>query len=335
MKSVRDVLEGLFQRKLARSLRSVKKIPGGFNCALYRVVDDHGQDYMAKQYTHADKLNRLRVEYRSFVFLWKHGVQRIAQPIVQSLPEALGVYRFVHGHPIPKGTYSRGDLLQVVAFWRQLHALTCAPDARKLPKAKDACFCVSQYYESIARRVGRLARLPDDCGYPRLQAFLGNEFALLYKQVKQVIAESGTNPHEIVPIKHRTLSPSDFGFHNALRGTDGVITFVDFEYFGWDDPAKLVADFFLHPNMEIPYQARTFFFNHIAPVIREDRAFGKRLALVYLLQSLRWVLIMLNVFLRQKGDSPRAVIQLGKAEAFVQRTRAELKEKPFPLTLLT
>ena len=40
----------------------------------------------------------------------------------------------------------------------------------------------------------------------------------------------------------RALSPSDFGLHNALRGQDGQLRFVDFEYFGWDDPVKLVSD---------------------------------------------------------------------------------------------
>jgi hypothetical protein len=47
----------------------------------------------------------------------------------------------------------------------------------------------------------------------------------------------------------RTLSPSDFGLHNAIRRPDGSLAFVDFEYFGWDDPAKTLVDFVLHPGM--------------------------------------------------------------------------------------
>ena len=50
------------------------------------------------------------------------------------------------------------------------------------------------------------------------------------------------------PQRLRVLSPSDFGFHNALRRPDGTIVFVDFEYFGWDDPAKMMADAMLHPG---------------------------------------------------------------------------------------
>ena len=33
------------------------------------------------------------------------------------------------------------------------------------------------------------------------------------------------------------ILPGDFGFHNAIRTTKGV-KFIDFEFAGWDDPAK-------------------------------------------------------------------------------------------------
>ena len=48
------------------------------------------------------------------------------------------------------------------------------------------------------------------------------------------------------------LSPSDFGFHNALLGPDGKLCFIDFEYAGWDDPAKLICDFFCQPQTPVP-----------------------------------------------------------------------------------
>ena len=50
----------------------------------------------------------------------------------------------------------------------------------------------------------------------------------------------------------RVVSPSDFGFHNALRTEDGRLAFLDFEYAGWDDPAKLVCDFELQPAVPAP-----------------------------------------------------------------------------------
>ena len=51
---------------------------------------------------------------------------------------------------------------------------------------------------------------------------------------------------------HRCLSPSDFGFHNALIDQRDNVRFCDFEYAGWDDPAKTVCDFFCQVEVELP-----------------------------------------------------------------------------------
>ena len=62
-----------------------------------------------------------------------------------------------------------------------------------------------------------------------------------------------------LPQEWRSLVPSDFGFHNSLRRADGTLAFVDFEYFGWDDPVKLTADILLHPGQAArPPQRRRF-----------------------------------------------------------------------------
>ena len=55
---------------------------------------------------------------------------------------------------------------------------------------------------------------------------------------------------EIAP-ECRTLIPSDLGAHNALRGADGKLYFLDFEYFGWDDPVTSIANFVMHPGMQL------------------------------------------------------------------------------------
>jgi len=43
-----------------------------------------------------------------------------------------------------------------------------------------------------------------------------------------------------------TLSPSDFGPHNILV-SQGHVRIIDLEFFGWDNPCKLIADTALHP----------------------------------------------------------------------------------------
>ena len=54
------------------------------------------------------------------------------------------------------------------------------------------------------------------------------------------------------------LSPSDFGFHNILSHHNNLY-YIDFEYAGWDDPYKLIADFILNPDYKIPIKYQNIF----------------------------------------------------------------------------
>ena len=61
------------------------------------------------------------------------------------------------------------------------------------------------------------------------------------------LISSGTVSDSIDP-DQRCISPSDFGFHNAIRTNSGP-KFIDFEFSGWDDPAKAAVDFALQPGV--------------------------------------------------------------------------------------
>ena len=63
--------------------------------------------------------------------------------------------------------------------------------------------------------------------------------------------------------EHRCISPSDFGFHNAIKTLDGV-KFIDFEFAGWDDPCKALIDFMLQPKVPITANiSQLAFFFHL------------------------------------------------------------------------
>ena len=103
-----------------------------------------------------------------------------------------------------------------------------------------------------------------------------------------------------LPQEWRSLVPSDFGFHNSLRRKDGSLAFVDFEYFGWDDPVKLTADFMLHPGSILAPQQRRRFRQAAESLYREDPTFAARLGAYLPLFALRWVLILLNEFIPER-----------------------------------
>jgi hypothetical protein len=111
-------------------------------------------------------------------------------------------------------------------------------------------------------------------------------------------AQRGWDFAALLPPARRILSPSDFGLHNALRRPDGRLAFIDFEYFGWDDPVKAVADVMLHAGMDLPTDLAMGFLENVRPnFARRDDGFETRLRLLYPLYALIWCLIVLNEFM--------------------------------------
>src|SRR5690606_1492036 len=85
--------------------------------------------------------------------------------------------------------------------------------------------------------------------------------------------EPDEDEKELAP-RFRLLSPSDFGFHNMLRRDDGSLAFIDFEYFGWDDPAKLAADFLLHAGHKLTPALAARFEAGMRALFSADPQFG-------------------------------------------------------------
>ena len=78
------------------------------------------------------------------------------------------------------------------------------------------------------------------------------------------------------------------------------MAFLDFEYFGWDDPVKLTADILLHPGQKLGLPLWRRFRDAAVGVYGDDRSFATRLAAFYPLFGLRWVLILLNEFIPER-----------------------------------
>ena len=90
-----------------------------------------------------------------------------------------------------------------------------------------------------------------------------------------------------------------------MRRADGSLTFIDFEYFGWDDPVKLGADFLWHPAMRLSDAERSQFAHGITDLFGSDPEFAARLAIYFPLYGIRWSLIILNGSYRNGGLGAR------------------------------
>jgi hypothetical protein len=320
------VLMRLAERLTGGRLTAIEAVRGGGNNRLYRVVLP-GRTVALKCYSGGadDSRERSTREFAGLRFLWGLGERRIPEPL--ELDEATGaaLYSWVDGAVC--GPAGENELQAMAVFARSLHAAGAAEGAHRLLNAREAVFSHAELQRQLAFRIARLRAVTGE--YPQLAPLLDEiEDQALVRRVNGPAGEA------VLALEARTLSPSDFGTHNALRGPAGL-TFLDFEYFGWDDPVKLVADVVWHPGMALDAAARQRFFRLVADVYKVEPGFLARFERDSPLYGLRWALIVLNEFLPDiwqrrldAGASPDAPAararQLAKAEALLDRAQRGL-----------
>lgn len=318
-----EELHSLAARLAGEAVSAPEPVRGGGNNRLYRVAGA-SRDFALKHYPAdpADARARYEREFGGLRFLWEQGVRCIPPPLALEPEAGVALYGWIDGTPVLGP--STDDIGELAGFAGRLHGLRGAPGAESLPAAREAVLSSAELHAQIGTRLQRLAG----------PAGTHVELAALLRD----IAAEAARRHDgsgngVVPRELQTLSPSDFGFHNALRTPEGL-AFVDFEYFGWDDPVKLVADVLWHPGMALEEAPRQKFFRRAAEVYGVDADFLPRFERDAPLYGLRWALIVLNEFLPgiwerrvaagQPGDRAAALErQLAKAAALLDRVRRD------------
>lgn len=310
--------------------RAAARIGGGGNNQLYRVAfDDATCALKCYPSTPGDPHDRLAVEFGALRFLAAAGIDAAPRALAADPAERCALYEWIAGEPV--GSRDPDASAAMLAFLRRLHAARTSAGAEALPRAAEAVANWSELAEQVERRFARLGAAA--ATEPALGAFLSGEARPLWERLAATAGGVVAGPP--------TLSPSDFGTHNMLRRPDGRMAFVDFEYFGWDDPVKLACDVLWHPAMELDAAAAGQFRAGVADIYRDDASFRERLHVRLPAFGLRWALIVLNEFLpdhwerrRLAGASPDwAAVkarQLARARSLVRRAEAVRAGAPWP-----
>jgi len=311
----------------------VVRVGDGRNSRTYLVSSDDGRRCVAKFYAPAaaGRLNRLAVEFDALAFLWEHGIRCIPRPVIADHAWQCGIYDYVAGEPIAASTVGPGDVDRATRFLGALKDLTRVGASAGLPAASEACFSIVAIGDNIDARRARLTAAEGSSR--EVRQFLAELDAARRRMTAWCEARArdwSIDARDALAERDRTLSPSDFGFHNALRRADGELVFLDFEYFGWDDPAKTVVDVLLHPHpaMAMSVDLRRRFVAAAVPALGA-RSLVDRVRLVYPLFGLKWCLILLNEFIpAHTADSVRAE-QLDKARRMLARVTSEYEDFPY------
>ena len=273
---------------------------GGRNSRIWRVRNGQ-RTFALKQYPPRsdDPRDRLSTEIGALRLMERHHIEVVPRVLGVDAMRGYALLSWIDGSDV--SAVGDSDIDAAVDFLSALHGLRTSDWAANQPLASEACLSGIEIERQIQARLKRLRGLGSE---PELIEFIEYSFETTRVEVTRAaraeIAAAGLDFDRELPQEWRSLVPSDFGFHNSMRRTDGSLAFVDFEYFGWDDPVKLTADILLHPGQVLLPRQRKRFRQAALRLHSSDRGFPERLCAYLPLFGLRWVLILLNEFIPER-----------------------------------
>lgn len=276
-------------------------LPAGGNNRVFR-IDLPDDRYVVKHYFRSadDPRDRLAAEFDFLRHAETAAPGWAPRALARDDALGLGLYEFIDGQRPAVEMASAAHVVAAVDFLRAVNAPAARSAAGALPPASEACFSVARHLELVGARIGRLADAVRADASAHAARPLADALEALWPGLSRTALDSaaaaGIDPNAALPDGQRCLSPSDFGFHNALQSTDGKIRFVDFEYAGWDDPAKTAGDFFCQLSVPVPPEHFDRFVANIAQISGDPSGFTARARLLLPVYRAKWCCIAMNVF---------------------------------------
>lgn len=296
-------------------------LTGGGNNRVFR-VDANGSNFLLKVYFQhpGDRRDRLGTEFAFSQFAWENKVRALPQPLACDRQKGLGLYEFVRGRRLEPQDVTAETVEQALNFYREINRYKQLTEAQILPQASEACFTLEEHLQCVERRIVRLRTVAASSESDRSAVdFIHNQLLEVWREVRSGVIEQANQwslelEAEIAPLD-RCLSPSDFGFHNAILSDSGQLRFLDFEYAGWDDPGKMVSDFFCQPAVPVPLNYYSKFVEAVVSELSEPEQHRQRMAILLPVYRVKWCCILLNDFLPVAGQRRSFAGQVADREA--------------------
>jgi len=271
-------------------LLSCEPLTGGANNRVYKLnFSDRNSLILKRYFQHPQDLRkRLFSEYSFLQYAWNIGLRCIPQPLYSDEKANAAIYSFIIGKPVEKMHISDLLIQQTINFFLALN--NSNDQGKTLPIASEACFSIDEHLRTIEKRVKTLL----SCEHPTVIEFLQHQLLPAWEKIRKTIEQTADCP---LFEQEQCISPSDFGFHNALLQENNQLAFIDFEYAGWDDPAKTVCDFFCQPRIPV---SRSFFHttsHQFVSFCSHPENVLQRINLLFPAYRIKWCCIILNCFL--------------------------------------
>jgi hypothetical protein len=263
--------------------------PAGRRCVVKRAVPEP-----------RSPRDRSLTEFRAVTLMWEQGIRSVPEPLFHDAGRGIALYSFAPGRALSGPEIQPAHVESAAEFLLRLRDVSRREAAAGFGEAADSRRRLADYLEVVERRLTRISSgLSAAPLGPEIGALLQSRALPLWRELRSRFeAEARTRRWSLeaeLPADARMLSPSDFGFHNCMVDDSGRAVFLDFEYFGWDDPAKLISDFFHSVAHEVPWALKWELLDRFAAGLGDPEPFLARWEAVVDLIGFEWILIVLNV----------------------------------------
>ena len=275
----------------------IEEVRKGANSRVF-CVKTADSAFALKKYPLTDSRDRQGAEARALAFFERAQIADTPRLIASDTQSGVSLMSWLDGAAV--SAVSNADVEQFAEFQLRLDSAIDDAAARQIGEASEACLSGARIVAQSRTRLDRLMNVRDSAvGFADfLDNSLAPALAVFERNAREIYVKLGEDFDRELPRRRLTLIASDFGAHNVLRALNQRLVFVDFEYFGWDDPLTSVANFVLHPGMELTEAQRAIYTNRL--VKHFGSADEPRLKALLPLYAVRWCAIILGDFLPER-----------------------------------
>lgn len=294
-KNNENFIKRAFEANTEKKILQINSVEGRGNSKIFKIVTKK-QNFAVKLYPdkNLDHRRRQQIEFEALNLLAKESFENIPSIVFKDDELNLSAFSWIEGTEPKK--INKDHINEAIKFLKKLKKISLRNNFKN-KKASEACLSYIELTRQISHKTDNL--LNKNKNEKTLVKFLSERLSPISREFIQKGKTIWPKESRTLNLKRvkRILSPSDFGFHNSLVTKDKKLYFIDFDYFGWDDPVKLVADFYWHPGMDLNSSLKKLWLDNTRKIFKNDDIFfNKRIHAALPLYGIRWVLIILNIF---------------------------------------
>lgn len=244
-------------RSLGVNSNTLESLQGGINNEVF-ICGTGDHSFVLKGYAKdsVEKQNRFEAEVEFLSYAQLVAPEFVPRLLYKDDVSRSLVLEYLEGDRFQDGVHpSEGYIGQALTFMLSLNADLELAKREIQGNAAESFLRITEHLLNIEQRIEQMGseHIPQclKIDVERIILRLKRQLGALQEQTMELISRGYCE--DMLEPEKLCISPSDFGFHNAIHRA-GKVRFFDFEFAGWDDPAKAIVDFDLQPRVPVEFK---------------------------------------------------------------------------------